>query len=472
MVNRTLKLAGLLLGMGVVLGVAVVGSCGWAGKTMLEGILLNQPNSFVKGYGVVKWCGGGVDLIAQLPELLGDKTYLVLLQNNTELRPTGGFMGSYARITFKDGGLVGWKVEDIYQPDGQLAGHVEPPYPVQEAFRQGWWRLRDANWDPDFASSAATVAWFFEQGKEKTDGIVAVNLDLMKKWVGVLGEVKSVTYDETITENNLYGLAQKHAEIDWKPGSTQKRDFLGAVGVAVWEETKHAPVQKIAQLAKLVWGELKSGQITIWMKDPQAQQLVKDRGWSGELQRVEDDYLYVVEANLGANKANCCVEREVTQTVVTEGKLAEELVEVRWKNGNVFQHPKPPVFWGGHYLNYVRILIPRQAVVEEVKVGDRVLRKAGGEEFAIPNSMRQELSEDIYVDEVRDDKRVLGMWVKVPGEGAETIKVKYSWLRGERKEYGVMVERQPGIRDFGYRLILNGQIVVDERIDMDRVFVR
>src|SRR3989344_8002630 len=45
-------------------------------------------------------------LIVALPDVLGfrgSKTYLVLLQNNTELRPTGGFMGAFALVTMDRG---------------------------------------------------------------------------------------------------------------------------------------------------------------------------------------------------------------------------------------------------------------------------------------------------------------------------------------------------------------------------------
>lgn len=57
-------------------------------------------------------------------------------------------MGSYARL------LPQLQILDIYTPDGQLAGHVEPPAPIQKAFQNGEWRLRDSNWDPDFTVAA------------------------------------------------------------------------------------------------------------------------------------------------------------------------------------------------------------------------------------------------------------------------------------------------------------------------------
>ncbi|MCX6705358.1 MAG: DUF4012 domain-containing protein, partial [Candidatus Woesebacteria bacterium] len=68
-------------------------------------------------------------LAGSLPRLLGQdksKTYLVLFENNMELRPTGGFIGSFGLVTFDGGRLSDLTVNDVYSADGQLNGHVEP----------------------------------------------------------------------------------------------------------------------------------------------------------------------------------------------------------------------------------------------------------------------------------------------------------------------------------------------------------
>ena len=132
-------------------------------------------------FGVIKFCGGSLPFVKQIDKMLTGK-YVVLLQNNYELRATGGFVGSYAVVDFKNG--INVYVKDIYDADGKLPGHVEPPYPIQEAFLQGWWKLRDSNWKVDYPSAAADINWFLEQGGEKNiDGIIAVNMELFKKWL-------------------------------------------------------------------------------------------------------------------------------------------------------------------------------------------------------------------------------------------------------------------------------------------------
>ena len=75
-------------------------------------------------------------LMPILPEFLGldgkKREYMVLFQNENELRASGGFIGSYGILSVEDGKWRGLEVNDVYQADGQLKGHVEPSWLVYE----------------------------------------------------------------------------------------------------------------------------------------------------------------------------------------------------------------------------------------------------------------------------------------------------------------------------------------------------
>ena len=92
-----------------------------------------------------------------------NKTYLILFQNNTELRPTGGFIGSYGLMTVKSGSMGSLSIHDVYEADGQLKAHVDPPMAFRDYMSQPNWFLRDSNFDPDFALSAQQAEWFLEK---------------------------------------------------------------------------------------------------------------------------------------------------------------------------------------------------------------------------------------------------------------------------------------------------------------------
>jgi len=416
----------------IVLGVG--GTCGWAAADFGKRFMIYD--SRFMNTKLVKWCFGGLPLVNEIDKILGDKTYIVLLQNNTELRASGGFMGSFVKLKTQNSKLKTMEVEDIYQPDGQVVGYVEPPAPIKKAFPFGSWKLRDANWDVDFSVAGEQIAWFLEQGGEKVDGIIAVNLSFVNLLLGYLGEIKTVTYDERVTAQNLAQLAQTYSEVN-----KEKRDFLGAVGAALFERIKTiGPIGQM-RLIGLVYKELQKGQILVWMKDQELASSVQRLGWDGGLGNYGGDYLYIVESNLGANKANCCVTRSVKQTVNSLSQSLRERLTIKWENSSQFENPQPPVFWGGNYINYVRVVIPAAAQVKDAEK---------------------------YDIEERGRFKIVGFWVTVPAGGEATVQLEYKSVRAGERE--MLVRRQPGIESFPYKLVVDGKVIVATDIDRDQEF--
>ncbi len=401
--------------------ISVTGGCAWKTGEMFKGILIDDPIRFKDGYKYFSWCTGGVPLVDKLPQIL-NKDYVVLLQNNTELRATGGFMGSYARLRFRNGTLQSTKIEDIYEPDGQLYGYVQPPAPLDRAFDHGSWKLRDSNWDPDFTVAAPKIAWFFGQGGEPVDGLVAINLISVQRILDVLA----------IPNKNLVNLAQTSAEIH-----KDKKGFLSNVAGDILGELKILKYPRLLKLLRIIYEDLKSKQILLWAKDPQVQEVIKQKYWDGSLGDYAHDYLYIVESNLGANKANCCITRDVTQEVT--GNL--EKLTIVFKNDNEFTNPKPPVFWGGDYINYLRVIIP---ITADVKNSEK------------------------YDIESRGKFKIVGVWVKVPAQKSVTVEIEY--ILSSNDKYSILVKRQPGIANFPYKLIMNGKIIVNEIVTKEVIY--
>ena len=189
----------LLFSLSVFMGISIYFSY-ILGSSVISG----NESKFSQSFKFFQSMVGKSQFVSFLPQFL-DKTYFLILQNNMELRPSGGFMGSYAKITFENGVLKKFQVKDIYEPDGQLEGHVEPPIPLQQASKTGDWRLRNANWEIDFQEAARDIKWFFEKGKEEdVQGIIAINLGLIIEILKVTGPIKPNDFPETINSDNFY----------------------------------------------------------------------------------------------------------------------------------------------------------------------------------------------------------------------------------------------------------------------------
>jgi len=396
-------------------------------------------------------------------EGLYNKKFVIIFMNNLELRASGGFMGSYAVVQTSERGIKEIRVQDIYVPDGQIVGHVEPPYPIQEAFGQGWWRLRDANWEPDWPTAAQSIKWFMEQGGETgIDGVAAVNLSSAEKLLEIVGPVDVVTYGETVTAQNLGQLAQEYAQM-----KKDKRGFLGAVGAALGEKVKAINLIELAKLTNLMVGELGRGEIMLWFEDAQLQGEAERRRWSGKLEegwREGMEYLYIVESNLGVNKANCCVTRRVKQ----ELRDTVHDLRIEWENKNPYSAPRPPESWGGDYRNYVRVIVPADQRLTEVKVGERVLRRGGVADFGVPNELRQGLSEEMYVTETRGQLQQIGFWAVVPAGQSVTAQIETESGGAGEPKGRILVRHQPGSGGMGYQLTVDGKVVADEVLIDDK----
>ncbi len=294
-------------------------------------------------------------------------TYLLLLQNNYELRTNGGFFGSYAVITMKNG-QPQFRFEDIYTPDGQLPGHVEPPAPIQEAFQSGEFRLQNSDWLPDFPQDAATIRWFFTHGKEVDPDIMAtLSFDTIKSIVAITGPIEIPEYNTMIDSENFYLTIQTKTEVNHFPGSTQKRDIVGATGKALINKLNSLPRSKQLLVINYLFSEIKNKNILLNSLNPDFQSLLVANDYAGVWQPQQgcsttsdciSETFGVVEANMGANKSNKYIDRSTTHQVYLEGSAIRHNITLNFSNSSTQENPDPPLFYGGNYIDYLRIYLP------------------------------------------------------------------------------------------------------------------
>ncbi|MEK7525297.1 MAG: DUF4012 domain-containing protein [Patescibacteria group bacterium] len=295
-------------------------------------------------------------------------TYLILLQNNHEMRANGGFFGSYAVVTI-DKGQPTFRFQDIYVPDGALVGHVEPPPPIQTSFQQGWFKLRDSDWEPDWPTTAKTIRWFFAKGNEiNPDLLLTLNLTTIEKIMHLIGEVDIPEYGFKLTADNLYSLLQNEAEIDFFPGSTQKKDALTAVGAALTKKLSSLKLDQSVQLVKILLDQLNHGNLLLNSTNANFQTILEQKDWAGKLTVPAcqvagclNDTVLLIEANMGANKANCCVERKSVHTITKSETDISHLINLTFTNNSPLENPLPPRFFGGNYISYLRYYLPENA---------------------------------------------------------------------------------------------------------------
>jgi hypothetical protein len=305
----------------------------------------------------------------QLPSILGEgspQSYLLLLQNNMELRATGGFIGSFAIVNMDGGRLTDINVSDVYSADGQLKGHVEPPAPIKNYLGQAGWYLRDSNWDPDFPSSATKAEWFLEKEiGTSVSGVIAVDLEVAKSILKVTGPIKLADYNLTVDDSNLYERTQAEVENDFFPGSSQKSGFLTELTRELLNRVADSQQDEELAYFKSLYNNFQEKHIQVFLHNKDAQKFMSALGYDGAV--VEPscdgncyaDWMGIVDSNIGVNKSNLFIKRDVQLGVsFSAGSITRNLT-INYENTAT-----PALGDKARYKTYTRVLVPVDAVIQ------------------------------------------------------------------------------------------------------------
>lgn len=305
----------------------------------------------------------------------GKKSYLVLLQNNTELRATGGFIGSLSRVDFEGGKLKRIEIQDVYALDGSLNLEVLPPPELKTELGVSHWFLRDSNWEPDFPTSARQAQWFYnKETGQRVDGVVALDLTGMENLLQILGPLELTDYGEKIDAGNLFDKSITYAESSFFPGSQAKKNFLNSMLTELFNKMFFVHQQNWPGIVGSLGKSFKEKHFLVYLDDPKLFSYISSLNFSGALPRPKDskpgeihDLLSLVEANLGANKANFYLDRKLNLEtgIGKEGEVTHRL-RISYTNRS------PSEVWpAGKYKNRMRVYLP---------FGSKMVRVLWGEE--------------------------------------------------------------------------------------------
>ena len=373
------------------------------------------------------------DILPYMDRLLSkgkESKYLLLFANNMELRPGGGFIGSFGVLTMNDLTLENIQVYDVYDADGQLLIHVAPPDPIRKYLNQPHWFLRDSAFSPDFFDNYNQAKYFLDQ-EIKLGGFsggILITTTAIQNLLDAYQTIYLSDFNEQINKDNFYLKAQFYAEKDFFPGSIQKKSFLGSVANQIIINVDSVSPLKLFQQVKK---SLDEKQIAILVDDPEIQHVFDTLYWSGKtispkcaVQNTNCivDYVFPIDANLGVNKANFFVSRLITQRVDIDenGNITSNLL-VKLKNDS-----PNDVFPGGTYRNYFQVLLPKGSQIQ---------------------SLKQDGSSVSGFDEGEVEFKTVGFFLQLPPKQSTEIQVTYQppgIIKKGKNIYQLIFQKQIG----------------------------
>lgn len=300
-----------------------------------------------------------------LPPILGypnAKTYLFLLQNNTELRPAGGFIGTYGLMKVSSGEIISLTTDNSYNLDEAAKDLpvIQPPDEIKKYLKQNAWYFRDSNWSPDFPTSADQALFFYQRegGAKNVDGVLAITPTTISALLRLVGSIK--IGDIEFTADNLLDKLQAYVDVGYKQdgqADSQRKDIIGLMTSELVERLMKLPVSQWKDVFLVLSQQLNEKQMLMYMKDPAVQGLLVDLNWGGAVDRTADiDSLMVVDANLASLKTDLVMKREYNYQVNMSEDRPVATLTITYKHTGEFDWRTS---WRiSRYNTFVRVYVP------------------------------------------------------------------------------------------------------------------
>lgn len=435
------------------------------------------------------------DFLLKLTGGNGKKTYLVLLQNNSELRPTGGFPGSYALVTFENGSLVKIFVDDIYQIDANLRENIVPPLQMQHITPT--WGMRDANWFADFPVSARKVEEFYQKdGGGKVDGVLTITPDIIADMLKITGPIDMPEYGMTLGADNF--LAEIQNEVEYEADRSKPKKILTDLQPKFFEKLGEQDKNNWIEIFKIITKAAEEKHILTYFNDSNLEKTTVENGLGGEIKQVAGDFLEIVFANVKGSKTDFVTDSSFNlETSLTDNGNAEHALTIsRIHNGGSSQYG----FYNRDNSAYVKVFVPKGSVLESV-VGQSItdfkplinydgFKRDFDLELIEKNDSHSVAGVDISEE---SGKTVFGFWLIVKPKQTKSVVLKYHtpaagataggyalyWQKqsgtgGDHINFSFklpdgasVVNKNPGLQLLGDNLVLNSDLSVDREIEIN-----
>jgi hypothetical protein len=381
-----------------------------------------------------------LDLSRALPILGGYPTatkYLFILQNNDELRPTGGFIGTYGLAQTAGGNLSLLETHDVYHLDMPVKDRfkTEPPPELKKYLGVNNWYLRDANWSPDWPTSAQKIAWFYTQENnllpqpnqlDNLDLIIGLTPKAITDLLALTGPI--AVNGQVYNQTNFVDLLQTTVEKDYAAAGLSSWDRKTVIG----DLTKALEAKILAnlktdwsQLLAIITTNLDQKNILVYTTNPVLHEQLVANDWLDEVKTTTGDYLLVVDANMGALKTDAVVNKSLIYTLqeTADGLVAK--VNINYANNGNYSWKTTT------YRSFTRVYVPQ---------GSQLIKAAG----------HSGAPQDIVTGEELG-KTYFGALVEIaPGKiGGLSFEYKLPYnlyALAKSGSYSLLVQKQPGSR--------------------------
>ena len=425
-----------------------------------------------------KLVADAVDYSKFLEDFIGTKgtqKYLLLFQNPAELRPTGGFPGSYGVIVFKDGKLQDFRVDDIYNIDGQLKELYVPPLELQHIVPN--WAMRDTNWFVDFPMSAGKITEFYKkESGQDVDGVITFSPRIVSEILKITGPIRMDKYGVTLNFDNFSQIIQE--EVEYKADRAQPKKILVDLAPLMLEKIYSADSDSWMRIFDVLVSSVDGKDILMYFRDLKLQDFSVTKGFSGRVNQAPDDYLMLTLTNIKGSKTDDVIDSQMKVDTIFEGNdVRHRVILTRTHNGGNMKYG----FYNKQSPSYVRILVPDNAqflgISGNSKTNFKPLLDYPKTDFKRDEDLVRFEEKSFYDSEAgitvyeEAGKREYGFWMVLnPGE-TKRIELEYRVPgKASGNEYEFYVQKQPGLEltKFDLDLFTGTTVITQSSLELNK----
>ncbi|MBU0598586.1 DUF4012 domain-containing protein [Patescibacteria group bacterium] len=422
-----------------------------------------------------------ISLADVMLEVLGHQTpkrYLLIFQNNRELRPTGGFIGSIAMVDINKGVIENLEVPGggVYDVAGQLNEKIVAPKPLWLV--NPHWNIQDANWFFDFPTSAEKIIWFFERaGRTSVEGVISLTPEVIENLFKAVGPVDMLAdYGVIVNEENFVREAQYWAEVAYDRDENKPKKFISDLMPKLLNKVFATEPETLLSVLNVFNQSLNNKDFLLYFNDEAVESKINELGWSGSIKETSKDYLSVVATNIAGGKTDHIIDQFVEHQadIQPDGSIINTVTVTRTHTGNSLD------FWeGSANVSYLRFYVPKGSEIIEVNGFTDIpsFRYTTPDEDAEQDIDLLEIETSSLIDERsqtritnESGKTVFGNWLSLdPGETKSAsikyqlpFKIETSGIFKATDTYSLLVQKQPGMANCFFA----SQVTVDQSYDI------
>lgn len=405
-----------------------------------------------------KFIKDGKPIIGKISWLLGKdspRKYLVIFQNDGELRPSGGFWTAYSTLTVKNGKVTPGTASNIYDLDDKIASKVPAPRLIK-SYHIGvpYLNLRDNNLSPDFPTDAQIFLdqYYKAMGKkDQFDAVIAIDTNLLVDMVRILGKLDTRVGTFTAeADKRCNGCPSIIYDLEWIAGRPRnyidknRKDFMNPLMSSLLANIMGSEKTKMAPIIEAGLKNINEKHVLFYFPQEEMQTIGNLANITGKIVNVDKntDYFHLNDANFASAKSNIFITQKIKHDITIKNGVAEHKISITYDNpapaSNCNLEKGDLCLNAAQYRDLFRFYVP---------TGSKLIKMTGSE---IETVQYEELDKQVF-------EGFYGNKYALNAKSSIKTSVQYTSGATIGSTYTLLLQKQPGTKAVEYELTINGK---------------